>query len=130
MACNTIEFHAISLNVMQYHRILCNTIEYDAIPFNSTQQHAIAHNNMQYSQVPQPTCYWKWVGSTIPLKQDNLTLQASRAFNMARTLEQVNLLEKSAYGEFSVARTFIHELVATLQLPDSPHTDSSKQFTC
>ena len=44
-------------------------------------------------QVPQPTCYWKWVGSTIPLKQDNLTLRASRAFNMARTLKEVYFLE-------------------------------------
>ena len=29
------------------------------------------------SQVPQPTCYWKWVGFPIPLKQANLTLRAS-----------------------------------------------------
>ena len=41
---------------------------------------------IRISQVPQPTCYWKWVGFTIPLKQDNFTLRASRAFNMAHTL--------------------------------------------
>ena len=53
----------------------------------------------QGSQVPQPTCYWKWVGVTIPLKHHNFTLRASRAFNMARTLEQVYFLESSVYGE-------------------------------
>ena len=26
-------------------------------------------------QIPQPTCYWKWVGCKIPLKQENLTLK-------------------------------------------------------
>ena len=50
------------------------------------------------SQVPQPTCYWKWVGSTIPLKQDNLTLQASRAFNMARILKEVLILLRLTRG--------------------------------
>ena len=49
------------------------------------------------SQVPQPTCYRKWVGCTIPLKQEFFTLEASWAFNMARTHERVELLEWSGY---------------------------------
>ena len=43
--------------------------------------------------------YWKWVGVPLPLKHHNFTLQASRAFNMAHTLEQANLLESSVYRE-------------------------------
>ena len=65
----------------------------------------------QSSQVPQPTCYWKWVGFTIPLKQDNFTLRASRAFNMARTLEQANLLESSVYGEHFFSWQNIHTCI-------------------
>ena len=42
------------------------------------------------------SCYWKWVGFTIPLKQDNFTLRASRAINMASTQEEVYFLEGSA----------------------------------
>ena len=53
----------------------------------------------QSSQVPQPTCYWKWVGVPLPLKHHNFTLQASRAFIMASTLEEVYFLELSVYGE-------------------------------
>ena len=49
------------------------------------------------SQVPQLP--WMSVGFPIPLKQDNLTLQHSWAFNMARTHEWVQLLDKSMYGK-------------------------------
>ena len=41
--------------------------------------------NIVISQIPQPTCYWKWVGFKIPLKQHNFTLRASRAFNKTST---------------------------------------------
>jgi len=51
------------------------------------------------SQVLQPTCHWKWVGCTIPLKQDNFTLEASWDFNRACTHERVQLLDKSGYRE-------------------------------
>ena len=36
------------------------------------------------SQVPQPTCYWKWVGVTMPLKAGNFSLQPSRRDNSGR----------------------------------------------
>ena len=36
------------------------------------------------SQVPQPTCYWKWVGVTMPLKAGNFSLQPSRTENSGR----------------------------------------------
>ena len=39
------------------------------------------------------------VGVSIPSKQDNFTLQASWAFNMACTHKKVDSLEKSGYGE-------------------------------
>ena len=59
------------------------------------------------------------VGVSIPSKQDNFTLQASWAFNIACTHEKVDSLEKSGYGEpLSIDRTFIRPLVASLQLPD------------
>ena len=29
------------------------------------------------SQVPQPTCYWKWVGVSMPLRADNFSLRPS-----------------------------------------------------
>ena len=51
------------------------------------------------SQVLQPTCHWKWVGCTIPLKQDNFTLEASWDFNRACTHEWVQLLDKWVYRE-------------------------------
>ena len=49
------------------------------------------------SQVPQLP--WMSVGFPIPLKQDNLTSQHSWAFNMARTHERVQLLDKWGYRE-------------------------------
>ena len=36
------------------------------------------------SQVPQPTCYWKWVRVTMPLKAGNFSLQPSRTENSGR----------------------------------------------
>ena len=43
------------------------------IKYNSfNQEHMVIT-----SQVPQPTCYRKWVGCTIPLKQEFFTLEAS-----------------------------------------------------
>ena len=71
-------------------------VHHQAVRPNHTTANIDGHNfesKVLTSQVPQPTCFWKWVGSTIPLKQDNLTLQASRAFNMARTPEEVYFLE-------------------------------------
>ena len=45
------------------------------------QTYTLSGNQLIYAllpgQVPQPTCFWKWVGCTIPLKQANLTLEAS-----------------------------------------------------
>ena len=80
-------FSAASCNTLL--RILRNII-------NALQQR-ILQRVIPPSQVPQPTCSWKWVGCTIPLKQANLTLEASWGFNMARTGEKVQLLEWSGY---------------------------------
>ena len=91
------------LNLKQKHKTYCNNYII-VIAISSLDYHGWSdptspspakndRSNSGGSQVPQPTCYWKWVGSTIPLKQDNLTLQASRAFNMARTLKEVYFLE-------------------------------------
>ena len=33
----------------------------------------------RFCQVPQPICFWKWDGCTIPLKHHNFTLTASTA---------------------------------------------------
>ena len=33
--------------------------------------------SVTYSQVPQPTCYWKWVGVSIPQKVGNFSLRPS-----------------------------------------------------
>ena len=58
-------------------------------------RHAWICNNVWTSQVPQLP--WMSVGCTIPLKQEFFTLEASWAFNMARTHERVELLEWSGY---------------------------------
>ena len=69
----------------------------------SVASSSVASSSVATSSVvrfPNPLATGSGLGlCTIPLKQHNFTLRASRAFNMARTLEQANLLESSVYGE-------------------------------
>ena len=70
------------------------------------------------SQVPQPTCYWKWVGVPIPLKQDNFTSEASWAFKMAR-----NPCQRAIIGKVGVYR-------ATFQKTELPYMHRLRRYSC
>ena len=64
------------------------------------------------SQVPQPTCSWKWVGVTLPLKVTNFSLQPSSMDNCGRAWPVGCLLDSSTPHEATrTVPLFVHSLV-------------------
>ena len=64
------------------YRCTCVPMRIKVHKFTSTNAHQSAKKNCapmltNTSQVPQPTCYWKWVGVSMPQKVGHFSLRPS-----------------------------------------------------